>query len=91
DREARTVHDAAGAEVGLTRTEFDLLVFFVEQAGVALSRDTILDAVWGEDVVVDPRTVDNFVSNLKKKLGWGPDAGWALHAVRGVGYRLELD
>lgn len=91
DREARTVHDAAGAEVALTRTEFDLLVFLVEQAGVALSRDAILDAVWGEDVVVDPRTVDNFVSNLKKKLGWSPDAGWALHAVRGVGYRLELD
>jgi DNA-binding response OmpR family regulator len=91
DREARTVHDAAGAEVSLTRTEFDLLVFFVEQAGVALSRDTILDAVWGEDVVVDPRTVDNFVSNLKKKLDWRPDAGWALHAVRGVGYRLEID
>ena len=36
----------------------------------------ILDTVWGQDVVVDPRTVDNFVSNLKKKLGWTSTSGF---------------
>ncbi len=89
DQEARVLRDPVGGEVPLTRTEFDLLVYLMERPGVALSRDDILDAVWGTDVVVDPRTVDNFVSNLKKKLGWTEGCGWHLRAVRGVGYRLE--
>jgi DNA-binding response OmpR family regulator len=42
-------------------------------------------------VVVDPRTVDNFVSSLKKKLGWSKSAGYRIKTVRGVGYRLEVD
>jgi DNA-binding response OmpR family regulator len=42
-------------------------------------------------VVVDPRTVDNFISVLKKKLGWTVGAGFTIHTIRGVGYRLELD
>ncbi|MCX4240231.1 response regulator transcription factor [Paraliomyxa miuraensis] len=98
DRDARTVTVAGSGEVGaggraidLTRTEFDLLVFLVDNPGKALSRDTILEKVWGSDVVVDPRTVDNFVSNLKRKLGWTAGCGYTIKAVRGVGYRLELD
>lgn len=103
DRDARTVTvygpgAGAGSEAGaggrvvdLTRTEFDLLVFLVDNPGKALSRETILEKVWGNDVVVDPRTVDNFVSNLKRKLGWTAGCGYTIKAVRGVGYRLELD
>lgn len=99
DRDARTVTSLLGDGVGqgdgravdLTRTEFDLLVFLVDNPGKALSRDTILERVWGGDVVVDPRTVDNFVSNLKRKLGWTAGCGYTIRAVRGVGYRLELD
>ncbi|MCB9545410.1 MAG: response regulator transcription factor [Myxococcales bacterium] len=91
DRTARVVHDAEGREVVLTRTEFDLLLHFDDHRGQALTRNAILDAVWGEDVVVDERTVDNFVSNLKKKLGWTPDARWRIGTVRGVGYRFEVD
>lgn len=90
DREARVV-TLEGAAVDLTRTEFDLLVHFVTHPGKALSRDEILDAVWGEDVVVDPRTVDNFVSSLKKKLMWSRESPWRFKSVRGVGYRLEVD
>lgn len=89
DTEARTVSDAAGADVDLTRTEFDLLVFLVEQPGKALPRDRILEQVWGRDVVVDPRTVDNFVSSLKRKLSWTDGCGFSIRAVRGVGYRFE--
>ncbi len=91
DRDARTVVGAGGRVIDLTRTEFDLLVFLVDNRGKALSRDVILERVWGGDVVVDPRTVDNFVSSLKRKLGWVAGCGYAIRAVRGVGYRLELD
>lgn len=89
DLEARRVAGESGDEVELTRTEFDLLAFFVDRPGKALSRDEILHDVWGADVVVDPRTVDNFVSSLKRKLGWTSEADYAIVAVRGVGYRFE--
>ncbi len=55
--------------------------------GEVLSRDEILDRVWGADVVVDAHTVDNFVSSLKKKLRGD---GFELKTVRGVGFKLEL-
>jgi DNA-binding response OmpR family regulator len=91
DRRARKVYGRDGAPVELTRTEFDLLTFLFDHASEALSRERILEEVWGTDVVVDPRTVDNFVSSLKRKLHWEPGCGFAVRAVRGVGYRLELD
>lgn len=89
DRVARTVVGGRGG-IDLTRTEFDLLAWLATHPGKAMDRDTLLDAVWGE-VVVDPRTVDNFVSSLKKKLGWRRGAGWRIATVRGVGYRWEVD
>jgi DNA-binding response OmpR family regulator len=46
--------------------------------------------VWGEDVVVDGHTVDNFVSNLCKKLEWTSTSGFEIRSVRGVGYRMDL-
>jgi len=90
DRTARTLSAPGGEGVELTRTEFDLLVFLLDHRGRALTRQAILDAVWG-DVIVDPRTVDNFVSSLKRKLGWTPDAAFRIRTIRGVGYRLEVD
>lgn len=89
DRAARTVTRADGQLAELTRTEFDLLLFLYDRRGQALSRLEILEQVWG-DVVVDPRTVDNFVSSLKRKLDWSADRKFAFKAVRGVGYRFEL-
>jgi two-component system, OmpR family, phosphate regulon response regulator PhoB len=91
DRRARTVVGRDGSPVELTRTEFDLLVFLLDHASEALSRERILEEVWGTDVVVDPRTVDNFISSIKRKLRWEPGCGFAVRAVRGVGYRLEFD
>ncbi len=87
----RALSRADGTPIELTRTEFDLLAYLLKHAGRALTRGDILDAVWGKDVVVDPRTVDNFVSNLKKKLGWTSASGFTIHTLRGVGYRLELE
>ena len=87
---ARTLTSPLGVTPTLTRTEFDLLEFFLRNRGRALSRDEILDEVWGEDVIVAPRTIDNFVSSLKKKLGWTRRAGFDMTSVRGVGYRFEV-
>ncbi|NMO16257.1 response regulator transcription factor [Pyxidicoccus fallax] len=86
----RAVTRPDGTDVELTRTEFDLLAFLLRHKDRALPRGEILDAVWGRDVVVDPRTVDNFVSSLKKKLGWTSASGFSIHTIRGVGYRLEV-
>ncbi|MFP2957618.1 response regulator transcription factor [Myxococcus sp. 1LA] len=86
----RQVSRPDGSVVELTRTEFDLLAFLLRHQDRALPRGEILDAVWGRDVVVDPRTVDNFVSSLKKKLGWTNASGFSIHTIRGVGYRMEV-
>ena len=86
DTAARTV-GGPGGPVELTRKEFDLLVMLLESGGRVLSRDEILDRVWG-DVVVDLHTVDNFVSSLKKKLSVTKGSpGFELKTVRGVGFR----
>ncbi len=91
DLAARSLRGPHGDAVELTRTEFDLLALFLARRGEALSRDRILDEVWGRDVVVDGRTVDNFVSSLKKKLGWSRASGFRFKTLRGVGYRMEVD
>ncbi|NVJ21541.1 MULTISPECIES: response regulator transcription factor [Myxococcus] len=91
DLDRRKVETPEGTNVELTRTEFDLLAFLVRERERVLRRDDILDAVWGRDVVVDPHTVDNFVSSLKKKLGWNSASRFAIQTVRGVGYRMEIE
>ncbi len=79
-REAR--HDSQ--PVALTTREFDLLAFLANNAGLALSRQQLLDGVWGADWYGDERTVDVHVAQLRKK--FGPDL--PLATVWGVGYRF---
>ena len=79
-REARR----AGAVVALATREFDLLAFLANNIGLALSRQQLLDGVWGADWYGDERTVDVHVAQLRKKLG--PDL--PLATVWGVGYRF---
>ena len=79
-REARR----AGEVVALTTREFDLLAFLTTNAGLALSRQQLLDGVWGTDWYGDERTVDVHVAQLRKKLG----ADLPLATVWGVGYRF---
>ena len=73
------------APVELTTKEFDLLKFLAERPGLAMSRQQILDGVWGYDWFGDARTVDVHIAQVRKKLG---DAA-TIVTVRGVGYRLE--
>ena len=79
-REARR----AGEVVPLATREFDLLAFLATNAGLALSRQQLLDGVWGADWYGDERTVDVHVAQLRKKLG----ADLPLATVWGVGYRF---
>lgn len=71
----------------LTPKEYDLLLFFIENKGVALSREKILNGVWNYDYFGDLRTVDTHVKQLRSKLG---ESGDMIVTVRGVGYRLEV-
>lgn len=71
--------------IPLTTKEFDLLVFFAERRTLALSRQQILDAVWGHGWYGDARTVDVHVAQLRKKLGGAA----TISTVWGVGYRFE--
>ncbi|HKA93654.1 MAG TPA: response regulator transcription factor [Acidimicrobiia bacterium] len=75
----------AGEPVEFTTKEFDLLRYLAERPGLALSRQQILDGVWGYDWYGDARTVDVHIAQVRKKLG---DAV-QIKTVRGVGYRLE--
>jgi DNA-binding response OmpR family regulator len=71
--------------VDITAKEFDLLLFLAGRPGLALSRQQILDGVWGHDWFGDARTVDVHIAQVRKKLG---DAV-TITTVRGVGYRIE--
>jgi len=67
--------------------EFDLLVFLIENEGVALDRDQILDAVWGIDYFGDTRVVDTHIKKIRRKLGVYASY---IHTIFGVGYKFDL-
>jgi DNA-binding response OmpR family regulator len=79
-----------GRPVELTALEFKLLRFLVEHSGEVLERDAILDAVWGKEVYVQPRTVDLHMAHLRKKLEADPANPQHLLGVRGVGYKFVM-
>jgi two-component system phosphate regulon response regulator PhoB len=79
-----------GREVRLGPTEYKLLVFFMENAGRVLTRQQLLDGVWGRDAFIDGRTVDVHVGRLRKALIRGADAD-PIHTVRGTGYSFDSD
>ena len=75
-----------GQPVELTPKESELLIYFKKNRSIALSRESILNAVWGYDYFGDLRTVDTHVKKLRAKLG---DCGSMIETVRGYGYRFE--
>ncbi len=79
----------AGALVELTATEFDVLVCLINAKGRVLSREQIQSAVWGPHHHGTPRTVDNFMLQLRQKLEGDPQRPRHLVTVRGVGYRFQ--
>ena len=74
-------------EIYLSVKEFDLLVYLMENQGITLSREKILDNVWDYDYFGDARTIDTHVTKLRKKLG---SCGIHLSTVRGIGYKFEV-
>lgn len=85
DMEGREVR-VNGVPVELTYTEFELLTYLMQNAGVALSRDRILDNVWRYDYFGDARTVDTHIKKLRGKLGAQGDH---IKTIRGIGYKFE--
>jgi DNA-binding response OmpR family regulator len=79
----------AGRDVEMTATEFDVLMCLVEAKGTALSRDAIFAKVWGPNHHGTPRTIDNFVQQLRAKLEVDPQTPRHFLTVRGVGYRFD--
>lgn len=86
DRAARRVL-VDSAEVALTATEFDLLAYLMQQPGRVITRDQLLEEVWGYAAIVGTRTVDVHVAQVRAKLG---DAS-PIRTVRGVGYSAEAE
>ena len=76
-------------EMPLPSTEFNLLEFFLTPPGHAYSREQLLEAVWGQQRYVTPRTVDVHVRRLREQIEEQPDAPRYLTTVRGFGYRFE--
>ncbi|MCP5551409.1 MAG: response regulator transcription factor [Akkermansiaceae bacterium] len=91
DGGARTLRGSDGADIPLSPKEYGLLAFLIENAGRALGRDEIMDAVWGYDSRVTPRTIDRFVTALRKKIEPGdPGAPAHIETIREFGYRFRL-
>ncbi len=74
-----------GADIPLTSKEYDLVLLFARNPGMALYRETIYERVWGGDYIPGSRTVDLHVQRMRKKVGWED----RLVAIPKVGYRLE--
>ena len=77
-----------GENIDLTQKEFELLVYLTNNESIALSREQILDSVWGFDYFGDVRNVDTHIKKLREKLGSISDA---IQTIRGLGYKFEVE
>lgn len=87
DKAAHTVM-SDGSPVDLSFKEFELLTYFIENQGIALSREKILNNVWNYDYFGDARTIDTHVKKLRSKLG---DKGEYIKTIWGMGYKFEVE
>ena len=76
-----------GKEIELSFKEFELLTYFMENQGIALSREKILNNVWNYDYFGDARTIDTHVKKLRSKMG---DKGDCIKTIWGIGYKFEV-
>ena len=74
--------------IELSFKEFELLAYFIENSGIALSRERILNSVWYYDYFGDARTIDTHVKKLRSKMG---DCGEYIHTIWGMGYKFEVE
>lgn len=86
DKEAHQV-TISGQPVDLSFKEFELLEYFMDNAGIALSRERILNSVWDYDYFGDARTIDTHVKKLRSKLG---EKGEYIRTIWGMGYKFEV-
>ncbi len=77
-----------GKEIELSYKEFELLSYFIENQGIALSREKILNSVWNYDYFGDARTIDTHVKKLRSKLG---EKGGYIRTIWGMGYKFEVE
>ena len=77
-----------GHPVDLSYKEFELLTYFVENKGIALSREKILNSVWNYDYFGDARTIDTHVKKLRSKMG---EKGELIRTIWGMGYKFEVN
>ena len=89
DRDARELTGDDGRVVPLSPKEYDLLVYLAERPGRALSREQIMNAVWGYGCLVTHRSIDRFVNALRKKIEKKPRRPRHILTVREFGYRFE--
>ena len=76
-------------EIDLSYKEFDLLACLMHNSGVALSRDLLLERVWGSEFPGSNRTIDVHIRWLREKLEYDPANPMLIHTVRGIGYRFQ--
>ena len=86
DKEAHSV-TIDGKEIELSYKEFELLAYFMENKGIALSREKILNNVWNYDYFGDARTIDTHVKKLRSKMG---EKGDLIKTIWGLGYKFEV-
>ena len=85
--EGRTV-EVDSKKIDLSLREYELLKYLVDNEGIALSRDKILNNVWNYDYYGDSRTIDSHIKKIRHKLG---KKGKYIHTMRGVGYKFEIE
>ncbi len=78
----------SGVEIDLTHTEFDLLSFLAQNAGKVLSREKILNTIWGYEYPIETRVIDVHIRNLRRKIEPQPARPFYILAVPGIGYRF---
>jgi DNA-binding response OmpR family regulator len=87
DANERRVYKS-GQEIELTHTEFDLLTFLASNAGKVLSREKILNSIWGYEYPIETRVIDVHIRNLRRKIETQPSRPYYILAVPGIGYRF---
>lgn len=87
DADGRTV-EVDSKKIDLSLREYELLKYLVDNSGIALSRDKILNNVWNYDYYGDSRTIDSHIKKIRHKLG---KKGKYIHTMRGVGYKFEVE
>lgn len=86
DNQGRTV-TVDGNPIDLSLREYELLAYLIENQGIALSRDKILNNVWNYDYYGDSRTIDSHIKKIRHKLG---KKGKYIETIRGIGYKFEI-